>query len=320
MSIISSATTAYANTSNLATQRSASNRVATDANKQPAKVSVTTDSAPSSSTDIVMLSSEAKDVAKTDVSLNNFAPYFAGRDDLPQSFALSNGVTNAQNSNDPSGKQKSFAQVAIDARASMDAQYAAMKATGKPFEYNDTRGDWNTLMGNLDRRSLYAVRSNEGGQFTKDEQTVARTLMGQQESLAMGIYFGPSSKAGSFVDPFNSFSEQCKAGVNFLDNVSSEEKSSVEWASARANSQMSYEYSAGKEGKVIENLDSESPLAKLIMTAMKTKDHSLNRSKTTGFLITAEDLKRQPWFEGFESQLDQVMQQIQDEKANSSMK
>ncbi|MDP4027683.1 MAG: hypothetical protein Q8P42_01750, partial [Gallionella sp.] len=32
---------------------------------------------------------------------------------------------------------------------------------------------------------------------------------------------------------------------------------------------------------------------------------------TTGSLATADDLKRQPWFKGYESQLDQLMQQMQ---------
>jgi hypothetical protein len=40
--------------------------------------------------------------------------------------------------------------------------------------------------------------------------------------------------------------------------------------------------------------------------------HHPNSAWTTGPLTTADDLKRQPWFKGYESKLDQVSQQLQD--------
>lgn len=269
--------------------------------------------------DVPPSSSNTVSISPLAHQLNNLAQFFAGRDNQGPSFALSNGVTNALNVNDPSaaGVQKSFSQVALDARASMDAQYAAMKASGKPFDMNSWEGkDVYTLMDNLDRRSLYAVKSNQGGQFTKDEQTMASIIMGQQEGLAMGLYTGPTSKAGAYASPFNSVSDGLKNGVHFLDSVSSEEKSSLEWAIERAGAQITYENAAENEHKVPEKLDSESPLVKLIMAAMNTMKHHPNSAWTTGSLTTADDLKRQPWFNGFESQLDQVMQQLQDKNAS----
>jgi len=319
MSFISAATTTYAKTSILTTQQPVSNPVTSDASKQATKAAVSTGNATSSTTDVVTLSSQVQ-VASNDVPLNNYAQFFAGRDDMPQSYALSNAITSAPISNGSAagGSQKSFEQVAVDARASMDVQYAAMKATGKPFDINSWEGkDSNTLMGNLDRRSLYAVSSNQGDLFTKDEQQTAQIIMGRQESLALGLYSGPTSKAGAYVAQFNSMSDNFKNGINFLDNVSPEEKSSVGWAAERASAQIVYENLAETEGKTPENLDSENPLAKLITTAMKTGQHNPKRGWTTGFLTTADDLKRQTWFKGFETQLDQIIQQMQEKPTNT---
>lgn len=318
MSVISTATSTYANTSNLATQHPVANPITPDTNKTNQATVSAGNAAPSTTDVVVTLSAQAMSVSKN-VPLNNLAPYFAGRDNLPQSFVLSNGVTIAPKVNDPTaaGGQKSFSQVALDARSSMDAQYAAMKASGKPFDANSWEGkDWNSVMGSLDRRSLYAVRSNEGGQFSKAEQDMAQSFMVQQQGLAMGLYEGPTSKAGLFVSPFASVSDGFKNGVHFLDSVSSEEKSSVEWGVARASAQITYENAAENEHKTPEKLDSESFLSQVITSAMKAMKHHPNTATTTGWLLTADDLKRQPWFKGYESQLDQAMQQLQANQAN----
>ena len=93
--------------------------------------------------------------------------------------------------------------------------------------------------------------------------------------------------------------------------MSSEEKSSLEWAIGRANAQIAYENAAEVENKAPEKLDSEDPIVQLITAAMKAMKHHPNSAWTTGSLTTADDLKRQPWFKGYESQLDQLMQQMQ---------
>jgi hypothetical protein len=279
VSLISTSTPAYANTSNQTTQRSVSNSVTSIASQQATKTAVSTDNAPpSSSADVVvMLSTQAMNASKTALTVT--------------------------------AEQKSFGQVALDARASMDSQYAAMKASGKPFDINKREGeDLYKLLGSLDRRSLYAVRSNEGGQFTKDEQDLAQILMSQQQGLAMGLYAGPTSKLASYVSPFSSASEGFKNGVRFLDSVSSEEKSSTKWAIERASAQIAYESAAENEHIAPEKLDSEAPIVQLITAAMKAMKHHPNSAWTTGPLTTADDLKRQPWFKGYESKLDQVSQ------------
>lgn len=205
---------------------------------------------------------------------------------------------------------KDFATVAKDARNSMDTQYAAMKDSGQPFDYNSWEGkDWDTLFSGLDRRSIYAVRSNEGGQFTKQEQDMAQSFMVREQGLAMGLYSGPTSKEGDFVDPFTNDADRFKAGMRFLDGVSAEEKSSVEWAAARASAQIAYESTVRRDGKTPEKADSGSPLVRLIMAAMETMKDDRSRATSSGRIDTADDLKRQPWFNGFQVQLDQLMGQ-----------
>jgi len=277
MSVISTATSAYANTSNQTAQRPVANSVAPDANQPANNTAASADNAAPPTTGVVVtLTAQAMNASKTDLTVTS--------------------------------EQKSFGQVALDARASMDTQYAAMKASGKPFDMDSKGGkDMYTLMNNLDRRSLYAVKSNEGGQFTKEERVIAQMIMGQQVAYAMDL----PSKAGTFLSSSSNFAEGFKNGIHLLDNVSSEEKSSLEWAIGRANAQIAYENAAEVENKAPEKLDSEDPIVQLITAAMKAMKHHPNSAWTTGSLTTADDLKRQPWFKGYESQLDQLMQQMQ---------
>ncbi len=178
----------------------------------------------------------------------------------------------------------------------MDAKYAQMDASGKPFDFNSFEGrDWYTLMGDLDRRSLYA-----------------QSIMSQQQGLAMGLYSGPTSQQGKFVDPFfGDHAERMKAAVKFLDGVSNDEKTSIAWAASRAGAQSAYEWIMEGEGKTPERLDSPNLLVRLLMAAMSTMKDNMERGVSTGPIETADDLKRQPWFKGFEAQLDAAIQQTQ---------
>ncbi len=119
----------------------------------------------------------------------------------------------------------SFAAVAADARARMDQKYAAMAASGRPFDPASAEGaDGHALMGDLDRRSLYAVASNEGELFSAREQTLAKTIMNRQLGLAMGL------GGGSGGDPFaGDTGARFAAAQAFLADASAEEKRSAEW-------------------------------------------------------------------------------------------
>jgi hypothetical protein len=131
-----------------------------------------------------------------------------------------------------SSKDKTFADVALDARKRMDEKYALMKDSGKP--YDNSMADRNALMGDLDRRSLYAVATNEGGKFTKEEQTAAQDVMRQQAQLATGYYVGPEDQKKNWRDPFaNDPVGRAKAALSFMDNMSPEEKATPQWLSQR---------------------------------------------------------------------------------------
>ncbi|UZE13456.1 hypothetical protein [Pseudomonas sp. B21-053] len=190
-----------------------------------AKTSATEQSAKDAKNDdAVSLSKKSTDYSG---SIGNNMPYFPVRAGM-NADALVLGVT--QPGAVSSSKDKSFAEVAVDARKRMDDKYAQMKAGEKP--YSGSVEDKNALMGDLDRRSLNAVATNEGGKFSSEEQEAAKALMQQQARLASGHYSGPEDQKKNWKDPFaNDPIGRAKAALNFLDNMSPEEKTKPEWLS-----------------------------------------------------------------------------------------
>lgn len=236
-----------------------------------------------------------------------YAQLFPTRDGEPAS-ALAAAVADPGQAGSSSGL--TLAEVASDARARMDAKYEAMTAEGEPFDFNSFEGrDWYTLMADLDRRSLNAVASDAEGLFSKEEQDIAHSIMIQQQGLAMGLYSGPTSQKGAFIDPFpDDNPARMKSAIAFLDQVSDEEKSTVTWASARASAQISYEWSTPRGSSLAGSLDSDVPLARLIKSAMATMENDPVRGWTRGTIRDAGDLQRQPWFQGFEGRLHGAIQ------------
>jgi hypothetical protein len=177
---------------------------------------------PNGSTDSVSLSKTSTNYSQ---SIANYSPFFPVRSGMAAD-ALVLGVS--QPGATSSSKDKTFADVATDARKRMDDKYALMKASGKAYDGSDT--DRNSLMGDLDRRSLYAVATNQGGQFSAEEQTAAKGLMRQQERLATGYYSGPADQEKNFTDPYaNDPVGRAKAALAFLDNMGPEEKADPQW-------------------------------------------------------------------------------------------
>ncbi|MCK2122733.1 MULTISPECIES: hypothetical protein [Pseudomonas] len=158
-------------------------------------------------------------------SIANYAVYFPARPGMAAD-ALVLGVS--QPGAVSSSKGKLFPEVASDVRSRLDDKYALMKSSGKPYDGSDT--DRNSLLGDLDRRSLYAVATNQGGQFSAEEQAAAKGLMRQQERLATGYYSGPEDQQKNFTDPYaNDPVGRAKAALAFLENMSPEEKAAPEW-------------------------------------------------------------------------------------------
>ncbi|PFG08594.1 hypothetical protein [Marinobacter sp. LV10MA510-1] len=202
---------------------------------------------------------------------------------------------------------KDFGQVAIDARASMDNNYERLESIGKSYPPNNAPAESrNSLLGELDRRALYAVASNQGEMFTKDEQAIARNKMNQQQGLAMGLYNGPTSEKDQFFDPFvGDRVSRFKAAIEFLDAVGNEEKgTSFEYAYQRAAVQRVYERASIQSGETPEELIPDSPLIRLLYEAMEAAETSESRSITEGLILNAEDIQKQSWFSGYESRLD----------------
>jgi hypothetical protein len=152
--------------------------------------------------------------------------------------------------------QEDFATVANNARATLDAGY---KKLGKTPDIYTNYDDWKSAFGGMDRRSLYAVASNKGGQFSKMEQDVAHEFMSDQQAAAMTAA-DPTRR-----DPAAAY----KAGMAFLDSVSPEEKGgSFEWAQQRAVGQYGYEAAMRQKGEEPKNLDSDSPVVKMLKGAL----------------------------------------------------
>ena len=111
--------------------------------------------------------------ARAAVAQTSLAGVLAAGSDDP--FTQSNAATNltlsaaarAQLAN--AASTKDFAAVISDSRAALDALY---KAAGVKAPY-DSSGKPTIELSSLDRRALFAIASNAGGQFTDDEQNLA---------------------------------------------------------------------------------------------------------------------------------------------------
>ncbi|MBB4200744.1 hypothetical protein CCR94_12670 [Rhodoblastus sphagnicola] len=151
-----------------------------------------------------------------------------------------------------STSEKSFAQVTLDARAALDAGYQKL---GKTADYETTGAQWSDTLGlkSLDRRTLYAISSNQGGMFSQVEMDAAKIFMEKQEGDVI-----------TAADPLHTNpSAAYKAATDFLDSVSSEEKSSLEWAQERGTAQAGYLLTMKNAGRAAANVDTGNPIVNL---------------------------------------------------------
>jgi len=184
-----------------------------------------------------------------------------------------------------SGKTKS--EVVDAARKAIDARHAKMAENGEPFRPKTNEAtDWYSALGDLDRRALNAVRTDETGLFSKAEKEIVQSIMAQQQSLAMGLYHGPTRLAGTFaemegIDPSDHMAVG-KAGALWLDQVSLEEKTtSSEWMEQRAAAQYLYENGAKETGAKPEDLSSGFKFVDMLLQAYRELEqlgegHELN--------------------------------------------
>ena len=115
-----------------------------------------------------------------------------------------------------------FATVTSDARITLDRLYTVAGVKG-PIVDGETTIDLSTL----DRRSLFAISTNNGGKFTPDEQAVAATELKQRFDKALEPSFATTRLTGDY-------SVSYKAALDYLDGASDEEKATETWARQRA--------------------------------------------------------------------------------------
>jgi len=116
-----------------------------------------------------------------------------------------------------------FTTVTNDARAALDKLYAAAKVTSPVGADGKTTID----LSSLDRRSLFAIATNNGGKFTPDEQKVASTELTNRFNTALA----PAAAATSMT---KNYTVVYKAALDYLDGASNEEKATATWAAQRA--------------------------------------------------------------------------------------
>lgn len=115
-----------------------------------------------------------------------------------------------------------FATVTSDARTTLDRLYTAAGVKG-PIVDGKTTID----LSSLDRRSLFAISTNNGGKFTPDEQAVATGELKQRFDAALAPSLATTRLSGDY-------SVSYKAALDYLDGASAEEKATATWANQRA--------------------------------------------------------------------------------------
>jgi hypothetical protein len=165
--------------------------------------------------------------ARTAVSQNSLAGVLNATSDDPLSTA-SNAATNltlsaaarAQLAN--TAATKDFTAVISDSRAAPDKLY---KAAGVTAAY-DSGGKPTIDLTSLDRRALFAIASNAGGQFTDAEQTLA----GVTRIAGFNAALSPAAQTAKLTGDYGVV---YKAAADYLDGASAEEKETATWQAER---------------------------------------------------------------------------------------
>jgi hypothetical protein len=118
---------------------------------------------------------------------------------------------------------KDFSTVTAEARTTLDGLYAAAKVTG-PL---DASGNATVDLSSLDRRSLFAIATNNGGKFTPDEQSAASTELGDRFSAALAPAAATTILTGDYGAVY-------QAALDYMDGASGEEKATAVWSVLRA--------------------------------------------------------------------------------------
>jgi hypothetical protein len=146
----------------------------------------------------------------------------ANRDPLASNSATNLTLSEAARAQLAKASPIDFTTVTNDARATLDRLYTAAGVKG-PLADGKTTIDLSTL----DRRSLFAISTNNGGKFTPDEQAVAASELKQRFDAALAPSLATTRLTGDY-------SVSYKAALDYLDGASPEEKATATWAAQRA--------------------------------------------------------------------------------------
>ncbi len=116
-----------------------------------------------------------------------------------------------------------FATVTANARTSLDQLYKAASVKGPIAD----DGTVNVDLSSLDRRSLFAIATNSGNNFTPDEQGVAASELNGRFDTAIAPAAAATAMTGNYTVIY-------KAAADYLDGAGSEEKATATWSAQRA--------------------------------------------------------------------------------------
>jgi hypothetical protein len=118
---------------------------------------------------------------------------------------------------------KDFTTVTAEARTALDVLYAAAKVKGPIGDDGKATID----LSSLDRRSLFAIATNNGGKFTPDEQNIA----GAELANRFGDALAPAAATSKLTGDFSSL---YRKALDYLDGASGEEKATAVWSAQHA--------------------------------------------------------------------------------------
>lgn len=119
--------------------------------------------------------------------------------------------------------QKDFSSVTSDARTALDGLYAAAKVQGPIGADGKTAID----LSSFDRRTLFAIVTNNGGKFSLDERKAVNTELGNRFNGALA----PATATAKLTGDFSSL---YRAALDYLDGASGEEKATAAWSALRS--------------------------------------------------------------------------------------
>ena len=180
-----------------------------------------------------------------------YTPTHAGMKRHPSAQPLvEKAAVDSPSATKPSRTKSSLSDLAKAAREKMNDSYAKLGMVG---DIHTTMKQWKTIgFSGFDRQTLYAISSNEGGMFNEHETSQAHI-----EVISRARAAGRAANLSG-----QNFTAHFRAMIDFYDQASPEEKSSFKWMELRANAQISYEWSGGRENV---NVEGENPILDMLL-------------------------------------------------------